>query len=378
VTKLCGACAFLLLAGCSGQSKKAIGDVCAKDSDCESGRCDEAVCKAANPYGIGELCKSDYECRSNRCLNGACAQGTGKAGQACRYWEQCESGQCTKGVCVDATLDGGIADRGPREAGARESGFLDRKRDTKLAPDAAQLDMCEQMAAKEKLTCKPLADQTVTTAINWTPGCYAYGKLVIDSAGTFKLQTDAVGKLPTTIIAKQLEIQQGGILHSDYSGYPANAGPGRGENSAGAGHGGEGQAWGSQPGGGTYGVKEYPVLAGSGAGGAGGGALRICVAGKATIEGSIRVRGQDGQGAGSGGSILIIADEIAGKGTLDASGGNGAYVICGASGGSGGGGRIALLANTQSFTGTTNVNGQSTCGGSSQPGTVYKGGLPPP
>lgn len=90
----------------------------------------------------------------------------------------------------------------------------------------------------------------------------------------------------------------------------------------------------------------------------GGGYIRLNVMNDLTVNGTIAARGQaatttpDSVGAGSGGSIYITADEILGNaGTISADGGNGTYGAWGAYGASGSGGRIAVVMNTDSYTG---------------------------
>jgi hypothetical protein len=258
-----------------------------------------------------------------------------------------------------------------------------------LVPDMKVLDMCEKMARSEGLTCKSMGNQKVTSLQNWAAGCYQLINLTIDSAGTLLLQTNAVSKTPTTIIAKQVVVEAGAVIHSDYQGYAHDSGPGRGWTTSsslgsGAGHGGKGGPRSGNPAGATYGDRKYPILAGSGGGskiaGSGGGAIRICAATKITVNGHIRALGQTLNVGGSGGSILLITPLMEGKGTIDASGGTPTSTICGGVGGGGGGGRIAIRATTNKYTGTTRVNGgTSTCFSGSvsgMPGTVYLGGLP--
>ncbi len=102
-----------------------------------------------------------------------------------------------------------------------------------------------------------------------------------------------------------------------------------------------------------YGNREViPLIGGSGGtghgnsmndGGAGGGAILLCVGGTATISGKISVVGASGSaGGGSGGGIRIIADTLAGSGTLRAEGAT--------TTGSGGLGRIRIEAKNYNNT----------------------------
>ncbi|MCP3914303.1 MAG: hypothetical protein GY711_01970, partial [bacterium] len=134
------------------------------------------------------------------------------------------------------------------------------------------------------------------------------------------------------------------------------AGPGVGSidpNQFGSGgsHGGSGHTSSTQlaPVGPTYGSIAAPLDFGSGGGGVGGGrgggALRLWVAGTLTIEGIISADGQAGNadsGGGSGGSIWITTQVLAGDGVVAADGG-----VRHSSGGCGGGGRVAVYFDDQ-------------------------------
>ncbi|MCC6425530.1 MAG: hypothetical protein IT435_01785 [Phycisphaerales bacterium] len=95
------------------------------------------------------------------------------------------------------------------------------------------------------------------------------------------------------------------------------------------------------------------VNVGGGNGGAGGGALNLTVGGVLTVDGLLSADGQINlageAGGGSGGSLLIDCETLAGSGTITARGGNVT------SGGSGGGGRIAITYGTSTFTGAFNA-----------------------
>jgi hypothetical protein len=128
----------------------------------------------------------------------------------------------------------------------------------------------------------------------------------------------------------------------DGRGFASLRGPGAGGNgiySQGATHGGIGGKIGSRA---TYGSIVAPTNHGSGAGGAGGGTVRLHVGGHARIDGTIRSSGVTGVGnaantASAGGSIWITAASMSGAGSIDASG------FKGLKGGGGGGGRIAVI-----------------------------------
>lgn len=107
----------------------------------------------------------------------------------------------------------------------------------------------------------------------------------------------------------------------------------------------------------TYGDPLNPEECGAGGGlgrtggGHGGGLVRIH-AGRAAIDGAVRANGADGwngeevQPGGSGGGILLDVGTLSGSGTISANGGrNGIVCYYGCrTGGSGGGGRVAIYA----------------------------------
>ncbi len=160
------------------------------------------------------------------------------------------------------------------------------------------------------------------------------------------------------IQGSNLTLTATGSLNADYMGYPGGAGPGASTlaggygGAGGGGYGGNGgSGFGGAPPGPAYGDFADPWQPGSGGkqhslSGSGGGAVRVELSGRATIDGSISARGQTGLGthgpAGSGGGIAITCDTFQGAATglvrVDAGRGN-FY------GGNGGGGRIALHYN---------------------------------
>ena len=159
----------------------------------------------------------------------------------------------------------------------------------------------------------------------------------------------------------------GSSINVDGAGYYSVAwwqndrGPGVGgisgwNGAGGAGYGGQGGA--GIPGGGggaTYGSYQEPVDFGSTSlanGSYGGGSVRLAVGGSLTVDGSISA---DGQGPGAaGGSVYLACAEFAGTGNIEAKGTGGYYA---GSDGDGGGGRIAVHAETTSFVGTNSVAG---------------------
>ena len=95
--RYCPIVAVMLLGACSSADKRQLGDICAKGDECASGRCDERVCKAADPLGPNAACVYPLQCRSEQCVDGACAVGVRQPGAPCGDPLQCASGQCGGG-----------------------------------------------------------------------------------------------------------------------------------------------------------------------------------------------------------------------------------------------------------------------------------------
>ena len=174
-------------------------------------------------------------------------------------------------------------------------------------------------------------------------------------------------------------VQAGSRIDASGRGYAAGAGPGAGIQNpsgygSGAGHGGTGGTPTSGgAGGGAYDVVLAPGSWGSGGGhgggGAGGGVIRLEVAGTLQLDGVIAADGVSPgypAGGGAGGSIHVSAGNLAGGGSISAQGGS----TVNTGGGGGGGGRIALYFTTSSFAGAI-----SAAGGAGQEyggaGTIY-------
>jgi hypothetical protein len=146
-------------------------------------------------------------------------------------------------------------------------------------------------------------------------------------------------------------IEPSGHIDANGRGYGAGSGPYSGSPGAGGSHGGVGSG-----GIDAYGSITQPVTSGSGGywngdspGGAGGGAIRLNVAGTLTVNGYIEANGLIGSywgGGGAGGSIWLTAGTLTGTGKIHAMGGE-----SGGGGGSGGGGRIALTYGSNTFSG---------------------------
>ena len=180
------------------------------------------------------------------------------------------------------------------------------------------------------------------------------------------------------VVANDVVISSDSQLSADGAGYGPAAGPGAGQSiggqtngAGGGGHGGIGGRGSSSggEGGTTYGSIVAPTELGSGGGnrtwsggalgGAGGGAIRLTVAGALVVDGSVAADGPprtNGAGGGSGGSVWITCGSLAGEGTISANG-----ATCGqsywANGGGGGGGRVAVYYNAEAFTGNVQAVG---------------------
>jgi YD repeat-containing protein len=153
------------------------------------------------------------------------------------------------------------------------------------------------------------------------------------------------------IIAGTAVIDPGASINADGQGYLTTVGPGSVPNAIGNNLGG---SYGGEGGGQsiptTYGSASNPIDLGSGGGisyggggGSGGGAIQLDVIGTLTNNGTISANGTDvtlDVGGGSGGSLDIAANTIAGTGTLTVTGGSNLNNNGG--GGGGGGGRIAV------------------------------------
>src|SRR5579859_816431 len=198
-------------------------------------------------------------------------------------------------------------------------------------------------------------------------GLQQFANLEITSTGSI---THAPGDATLKIeVAGRLQIDQGGSIDVSGMGCPQSqrwdiasgtcTGSNASSNASGGSYGGSGG--GSSPNA-TYGDASNPNEVGSGGnsccsnGGAGGGLVRVSAA-TLQLDGAIRADGQElVDGGGSGGGINVSVGTLSGSGTMSAKGAlvqNGNY-------GSGGGGRIAALADDRSgFSGTLVAAGGS-------------------
>ena len=154
-----------------------------------------------------------------------------------------------------------------------------------------------------------------------------------------------------------------GTIKADAQGFSPACGPGAGGDNGthgGAGYGGFGECSNNTLRGGMYGSVTQPTALGSGGGGSlggrGGGAIKInAPSGTVTINGTVSANGADNinyqlGGGGSGGSIWIIGNTMAGSGTISSTGG---AAVSSWADGYGAGGRIRLTwASGSPFGGT--------------------------
>lgn len=184
----------------------------------------------------------------------------------------------------------------------------------------------------------------------------------------------------------------GGLVHGADMGHPAFTGPGSASASCGykdskylaTSYGGRGGSECANPdrrvSKATYGSETNPTDFGSGGGcgndpSMGGGKVFVTAKSSISIDGTIKKNGGDRSGGpwGSGGSILLITDDIVGSGTIEARGGSCTLTTGDCAGR--GGGRVALHADRISE-GTLTM---SVAGGSmeacdkakGQPGTIH-------
>jgi hypothetical protein len=234
-------------------------------------------------------------------------------------------------------------------------------------------------------------DITISTDTTWEAGTYSYNSITISNSATLTLNShytndqDGVGVIIN--LDGDLTIEEGSKISGKGTGYPIETGEGKGTKTVssyggGAGHGGNGGRGHAGTGGGYYGLTLFPTTLGSGGvtsrGGKGGSAIKIA-AQNITINGSIDASASEAQivgstegSGGAGGSIYIIANSLSGSGTVKADGTDGK----GYSGG-GGGGRIAIYADTSEFnsdniTANKGIRGEKgTATRDGQPGTIF-------
>ena len=201
------------------------------------------------------------------------------------------------------------------------------------------------------------------------PGRYRYSSLVIQQQAVFAFHSN--GYEETILEVGNIKVFTDGRLSVLPHSLPNRR---LSSTDTGASHGGQGGKGASSMSvaNDIYGSVVTPKAHGrSGGGGTtgdigkGGGQLVLNVSRDITHDGVIDANGGDGIGGGSGGSLLIIASWIKGRGVFRAEGGAGQS----SNGGGGGGGRIAIYTERDAFKGSYSVHGGSAFH-NGQPGTV--------
>jgi pimeloyl-ACP methyl ester carboxylesterase len=193
-----------------------------------------------------------------------------------------------------------------------------------------------------------------TTSQSLPAGEYVFQNLTIASGTQLKLISDSSveGEYQgVKIIAENVVVEDGAYISANGTGYTTDEGPGVAPSSSysegGAGYGGTGGqscSHGScRRGGPTYGSSLKPKDLGSNRGG---GAIWIDVSDTFTNNGAVT---SNGRNRGSGGSIFVEAKNLTGGGIFSANGGTTKYDF-------GGGGRIAIYYEQNSFTGDIDVS----------------------
>ena len=248
--------------------------------------------------------------------------------------------------------------------------------------DPAWLDTDTVLGLSDIYDGRDLVVDGATVTID---GAHAYNSLWLIGGGVVTHSPSDAAGLSLTIADSAL-IEAGSSISADGKGAdPAGVG-GSGEGGGGGGHGGAGGAGAGTSGGAVHGALLEPTDLGSpggidplrpGDGGAGGGAIRLIVAGTLTLDGQITADGAVGgnpdAGGGSGGSLWVTAGTLTGGGLFRADGAGGA-----GSGGGGGGGRIAVYATARDGFDEAHASAQGGAGhGEGQPGTIHWGTLDP-
>ena len=169
-------------------------------------------------------------------------------------------------------------------------------------------------------------------------------------------------------VGGDLRVLAGAMIDATAKGFPAQNGPGKTSNTyGGAAYGGQGVGYSGAviPVGKCYGSFLAPASLGSGGNQrAGGGAIRLVIAGAFDLDGAVLAEAdQNGNRTGSGGSIWITTGTLSGTGRVSVA----SYGAPG--GGAGGGGRIAVLATNGTDHGAVTFSAK---GGRSSDGS-YRG-----
>ncbi|MDD5252031.1 MAG: hypothetical protein PHT12_05365, partial [Patescibacteria group bacterium] len=177
-------------------------------------------------------------------------------------------------------------------------------------------------------------------------GTYTPSTFTIDANVTVVAQGNTGSDIGVTITATTIDIE--GTFTATGQGFPSQQGSGYGWYGAGYGGVGGGYNTDNQHPGPTYGSVTQPTRLGSGGratNAAGGGAIKLSASGTLTVNGTVSSNGADinPTEGGSGGSVWLDADTLAGTGTVTANGEGCTTSTCYEGGG---GGRIAVYYNT--------------------------------
>jgi len=200
----------------------------------------------------------------------------------------------------------------------------------------------------------PLEGLIISTNTTLLPGEYFYDNLTITNNATLTLSANPLSTdsfKGVIINAKNITVDSGSIISADSQGYVNGPGTLK-EKTAGGSYGGLGERNSASS---IYGSATEPTDLGSGGSGPyghGGGAIKLVVSGIISNNGIIRANGHTNS---SGGSIYVIAGEVSGVGKFSANGGS--LQLTTVINGNGGGGRIAIYYDTNTFTGTAEALG---------------------
>lgn len=185
-------------------------------------------------------------------------------------------------------------------------------------------------------------------------GNYFYETITIRPGAELRIDGMNESQETTTISADNIYLNFGGLITGVGKGFqfqgPGQANVnGQGATHAGRGVGNSASVYGSIKSPEDYGSNGYSATSSLGRGG---GQIKLVVTDTLSIEGTIDMSADSGNG-GSGGSIFVKANTISGDGYMNVAGGS-----CG------GGGRIAAVASTTyTFTGTLSAIGGDSCSG---------------
>lgn len=198
-------------------------------------------------------------------------------------------------------------------------------------------------------------DVTLNADSSLAAGYYTFDTLTINCTITCRGNTST----NTGVVISCTNLIINGKLSADSQGYNSNSGPGCAPPVGGYGVGGSYGGFGCwiTYRGNVYGSIKNPTDLGSGgeihdaAGSFGGGSITLIVTNELQLNGRISTNGWNGGGnnsGGSGGTVNIRTAIFSGAGQITANGGTGSNVW----GGNGGGGRVAIYYETNTFTGT--------------------------